>query len=203
MRTVLIVDDNVTLAYFTARNLQRDIADLEVVTSSSCSEARIAAAKKAPSVIIVDYKLQDGDGYELIREISSADPDMASILISGEAVPERVLNGDLFGFLLKPYEAEALLSLVNSALTDRKPPARSSENAPLAECEGYDRHLVQNRLAGLLAGIRALGADVRFHANDPKCVSEVLDEYLDRLCDVVVEVSQMLPRCPANKKPEA
>jgi DNA-binding NtrC family response regulator len=203
MSAVLIVDDNATLAYFTARNLQRDIPGLDVVTSSSCSEARIEAAKERPSVIIVDYKLHDGDGYDLIREISGSCPGVASILVSGETVPEEVLNGDLFGFLLKPYEADALMDLVKSALKERKPVIERAENAPPVQCEGYDRHLVQNRLAGLLAGIRALGADLKFHAEDPQSVLEVLDQYLDRLCDVVVEVSGLLPHCPIKGKPEA
>lgn len=200
MRTVLIVDDNVTLAYFTARNLIRDIPDLDVITSASCSEAKVEAARVRPSLIIADYKLQDGSGHTLIREIRQTYPNVAAILISGENVPEDLLGQGLFGFLQKPYEAEALLNLVKSALIDSKPPIRNPQGALSVQCKGYDRHLVQNRLAGLLAGLRAFGADLRFQAEDPQAVLQVLDEYLDRLCRVVVEVSGMLPDCPVKGK---
>ena len=200
MRTVLIVDDNVTLAYFTARNLMRDIPDLDVITSASCSEARIEAARARPSLIIADYKLQDGAGHELIREIRDTYPGAAAILISGESVPEDVLAAGPFTFLLKPYEAQSLLNLVRSALMEEQPPIGNPEAALSVQCKGYDRHLVQNRLAGLLAGLRAFGADVRFQAEDPQAVVQVLDEYMDRLCRVVVEVSGMLPDCPMKGK---
>jgi hypothetical protein len=46
----------------------------------------------------------------------------------------------------------------------------------------------------LLAGLRAFGADLRARANDPDAVNATVDEYLDRLCAAVREVSSMLPK---------
>jgi DNA-binding response OmpR family regulator len=197
--TVLIVDDNTTLAYFSARNLRSDIEELEVFTASSCAEAREVANRHHPSVVIVDLGLEDGNGLDLMREMKKDSPGLATVLISGEEPPPSSLNG-LFGFLVKPYEAEDLVDLVRRALRAERPEpiARPGQEREI-ECRGYDFHHAQNRLAGLLAGLRAFGADLRAQADDAPAVRETVDEYIDRLCGVVVEVSEMLPRCPANK----
>ena len=126
MPTVMIVDDNTTLAYCTARNLQRDIQGLEVVTVGSCREARKAFQESLPSVAIVDFQLEDGNGMDLCREISQHASGVSTILISGE-VPPRPLANDLFGFLLKPYDAEALVALVNEALAGKHQATRERQ----------------------------------------------------------------------------
>ena len=106
---------------------------------------------------------------------------------------------ELFGSLTKPYDAEALLDLVTSALDKRSErPAPVQEPKPI-QCGGYDRHDAQNSLAGLLAGLRAFGADLVERAHDPVAVHRTVDEYLDRLCSVVVEISRKLPACPAKQ----
>jgi two-component system response regulator RegA len=197
--TVLIVDDNPTLLYFTARNLQRDLEGVEVVTATSCETARAAAAERPPSVVVADLKLGDGNGLELLEELARSHPGMAGIIVSGEEIP-RSNTTILFGALTKPYEAEALVTLVTNALQiDAERPVPAEKPLPVP-CEGYDRHDLQNSLAGLLAGLRAFGADLSERASDPAAVTRTVDEYLDRLCSVVVEISRKLPACPADRK---
>ncbi len=160
MRTVLMVDDNASLAYFTARLLQRGIDGLDVMTALSASEARNVVEQYRPSVVISDIKLPDGNGVELVQELARDNPDISAILISGEA-PSPATLSNLFGFLLKPYEADALVDLVKRALDGQKPVSRVAFPQSVLQCQGYDRHQVQNRLGGLLVGLRAMGADLR------------------------------------------
>ena len=87
--TVLIVDDNVSLAYFTSCNLRGEIEGLEVLTAGSCREAHALAADYQPSVFIVDLKLPDGDGLELIRELKTRFPQMTPILITATPFADR------------------------------------------------------------------------------------------------------------------
>lgn len=194
-KTVLIVDDNDTLAFFTARNLQRDIEDLKVFTAKSCLEARGEADKHHPSVLIADLKLADGNGLDLVRELSERFPHLESILISGEEPPPFGRN-TLFGYLAKPYEADTLVQMVRQALAGEAAQESPEPQIESVECTGYDRHLVRNRLAGLLAGLRAFGADLRAEIDDPEAIKATVDEYVDRLCASVTEVSNMLPKCP-------
>lgn len=204
MSTVMIVDDNTTLAYFTARNLQRDIAGLNVVTVSSCEEARRALEEDLPRVAIVDLKLSDGNGIDLCREISHKSSGVSTILISGE-VPPRPLTKNLFGFLLKPYEAEVLVALVNKALTAEGPP---SENWPMpqpaATCAGYDRHALRNRLGEMVMALRAFERELKEAAHDREAVQQAIDHHIDALCRTAMEVASSLPECkPARQRSAA
>jgi CheY-like chemotaxis protein len=197
MRTVLMVDDNASLAYFTARLLQRGIDGLEVITALSAAEARNVVDRCNPCVVISDIKLPDGNGVELVQELTRNNPDLSAILISGEVPAPANLN-NLFGFLSKPYEADTLVDLVKKALAGQKPASSVSFPRGANPCQQYDRHQVQNRLGGLLVGLRAMGADLRSHSQDPSKINRILDDYLDSLCEAVTDVAHALPVCRKN-----
>jgi response regulator of citrate/malate metabolism len=205
MQKVLIVDDNTTLAYFTARNLERDIGGLAVSTAASCGDARRKAAEDSFSVIIVDINLSDGCGTDLVEELVRQSPETSAILISGETLPQE-FKSDIFGFLRKPYEAPCLSQLVQSALS--KLPEKVPETSQIRpkqetgmKCDGYNSHHVRNQLSSLLAGLRSFGADLRANACSADSVNKTVDEYVDRLCGYVHEVTRELPVCRINKKP--
>jgi DNA-binding NtrC family response regulator len=202
MRTVLMVDDNASLAYFTARLLQRGIDGLDVMTALSASEARSAIRHHHPSVVISDIKLPDGNGVELVQELVRDNPDMPAILISGE-VPSPGALSNLFGFLLKPYEADALVDLVKRALEGQRAVPKIAVPQLTYACRGYNRHQMQNRLGGVLVGLRAMGADLRSSSHDATEIDRILDDYLDNLCEAVMEVAHGLPVCRPNHDTEA
>jgi GTP1/Obg family GTP-binding protein len=58
----------------------------------------------------------------------------------------------------------------------------------------YDFHHVQNRLSGLLAGIRALRLELLAVADDPSAVRRIIEEYTDRLSAMVKEAAETLKR---------
>ena len=198
-----MVDDNASLAYFTARLLQRGIDGLDVMTALSISEAKSAIEQYHPSVVISDIKLPDGNGVELVQELNRDSPGVPAILISGEAPSPGTMN-NLFGFLLKPYEADALVDLVRKALEGREATVpRMTVSRTTRTCGGYNRHQIQNRLGGVLVGLRAMGADLRSSSSDATKVNRILDDYLDNLCEAVMEVAHALPVCRSSHDVEA
>ncbi len=206
MQKILIVDDNTTLAYFTARNLERDIEGVTVSTAATCTDAWKRTEENFFSVIIMDLNLSDGNGFELAKDILDRFPGISAILISGET-PSHELRQDIFGFLRKPYEALALSELVRSALAKQVPGCpgvihRSRQERPVTECEGYNSHHVRNQLSALLAGLRSFGADLRGNAHSQETVNKTVDEYLDVLCGYVHEVTRELPICKTKGKIE-
>lgn len=200
MQRILIVDDNTTLAYFTARNLERDIQDLTVSIAASCADAREQIEENSFAVMITDLNLSDGNGLDLVREVRSRFPEMSAILISGDE-PSAELRSGLHGFLLKPYEAPSLSALVKGALAKEPTSLRPAADAStLDKCRGYNHHHVRNQLSALLAGLRAFGADLRESASSAETVNKTVDEYLDRLCGYVHEVTKELPVCSSKGK---
>jgi DNA-binding response OmpR family regulator len=196
MKTVLIVDDNTTLAYFTARSLQLDMEGIEVITAVSCRDARTKAADHSPSVVIADIVLPDGNGLELVRELSEHLPEMRAIIISGNELPRNVCDR-FFGSLKKPYGEEILLSLVRRALDQEAPSGSVNfhdhvvEHRPI-RFSGYDRHHVRNRFAALLAGLRALQGDLKAEADDPSAIRRLAGEHVDRLFGIAVELADIM-----------
>jgi DNA-binding NtrC family response regulator len=196
--SVLIVDDNSGLAYFTAYSLKQELEDLAVVTAGSCGEARSRVNDRQPSVLIVDLELPDGNGLDLVSDLKNRFPAMIPILITATPLSADV-HKDLFGVLIKPYDPETLIELVRRALKRD----RSHHEAPIGKPDGekeesssnqYDFHHVQNRLSGLLAGIRALRLELQAVADDPSEVRRTVDEYSDRLSTMVKEASEGLKR---------
>ncbi|GEM_PF-498504 len=201
--TVLIVDDNAALAYFTACNLRLDFEELEIVTAGSCEEAQAIVDDQAPSVLIADLKLPDGDGLELVRDLRRRFPSIVPILITAKP-PSEDCTGELFGLLVKPYEIQTLSDLVSQALNlgDSAKGQSAGEHrrkATASRVSQHDFHQIQNRLSGLLIGIRAFGADLDAVADNPSETRRTVDEYVDRLCAMVKDVAETLKREAARK----
>jgi len=201
--TILIVDDDAALAYVTARSLQEEIPAVQVLTVGSCAEARLVADRIPPALVISVIELSDGNGLALVRELSQGFPKMAAIVTSALAPPDNVHRLP-FTFLEKPYQTDTLLRLVAQALSlsdeelsrgtpDQRPSGGQSSSS-------YDRHDIRNRLAALLAGLRAFGADLLTEANNPAAVRRLVDEYVDRLCGIASEVAQKLPEWPKETR---
>ncbi|AFM24032.1 response regulator [Desulfomonile tiedjei] len=194
MDRVLIVDDNTTLAYFTARNLERDIEGLSVTIAAGYHDAREHMKGHEFRAVISDLHLTDGNGLELMDEIMEESPGTPVILISG-APPPPELRPDLFGFLLKPYEAPALSELVRAALSTKKgSSADTIEIGHESDSVDYDVHSVRNQLCALLTGLRAFESVLRENAEHPEAVRRTIDRYIDRLCDHVHKISNELPK---------
>lgn len=64
-RTVLVVDDDTAQRVF----LAFDLLDFELLEASSLSEGYAMAVESVPDAIVVDRRLQDGDGLDLVRRI--------------------------------------------------------------------------------------------------------------------------------------
>ena len=195
MQKLLIVEDNLNLGRFTARHLQHVLENVEVVTVLSCAGARVAATDHRPSVVVIDVNLPDGNGIDLAGELAKLVPECKAILISADRPQEVPLT--VFGFLLKPYKIDSLAELIRAALATSSPPAASGGGALTAQpgnADGPlcpDRHWVRNRLAGLLVGLRAFGADLKADCGDPEAVRGDVDRYLEHLCETVIEISRM------------
>ena len=196
--TVLIVDDNASLAYFTSFSLKQEVEGVNVATAGSCEEALAISDEYHPSVCIVDLKLPDGDGIELIGDLRNRFPDMIPILITATPLPEDE-NTNLFGTLNKPYDPEALIELVRRALNSDDSCSGNAAASPSGEetrplSSQHDFHYVYNRLSGLLSGIRALRLELYAVADDPSEVRRIIDEYADRLSAMVKDAAEALKR---------
>jgi PAS domain S-box-containing protein len=124
---VLIVDDNVTLVASLQAVLAHaaglglpGVARFEVATASRGAEALALAASRGVDVAIVDVKLPDTSGVDLIAPLKEACPFCEVVLITGFASMDAALaalRSGAFAFVLKSFRPEELIAAVEQALT--------------------------------------------------------------------------------------
>src|SRR5258706_1865173 len=117
---VLVIDDNLDLASNLADILEgaREL-EVEVSCAQEGQSGVRLATREGFDVAIVDVKLPDSSGVDLIRPLRAASPDGEIILITGFATVDTAisaLRAGAFAFVLKSFRPEELISTVEQAL---------------------------------------------------------------------------------------
>jgi signal transduction histidine kinase len=178
---VLIVDDNVELVgTLHAVLMTAELSDgtaasraIEVVTASRGDEGLAIARARGFDVAIVDVKLPDTSGVDLIAPLHAASPFGEVVLITGFASMDaaiRALRSGAFAFVPKSFRPEELLSTVEQALTKVRLARERQEleqryralveltDVVVVGLDADDRVALFNRKASLLARIEPSGA---------------------------------------------
>ncbi|RYE91537.1 MAG: response regulator, partial [Myxococcales bacterium] len=117
---VLIVDDNTALAD-NLRDILEGAVELDVsVTMASDGQTALDRVREGGfDVALVDVRLPDGSGVDLVRSLRAVSPFGEVILVTGFATVDSALAAlqtGVFAFLLKSFRPEELLSTVEQAL---------------------------------------------------------------------------------------
>ena len=118
---ILVVDDQDSIRHFVCKALEDE--GYTVLTAGSVRETREAIEPGMPDLAILDLKLPDGTGLELLREFKRTQPEMCVILMTAFGELEtavEAMNAGAFWFVKKPFETEELLALVARALESQK-----------------------------------------------------------------------------------
>ncbi len=117
---ILVVDDDELITHLLAVRLASP--DRVVETAGGLHEALAVLGDPAPEVVIVDLILGDGDGRDLLAELTLTSPSTAVIVTTAtqsEELRTVCLAAGAVGFLNKPLDLNALAALVDRCLTRR------------------------------------------------------------------------------------
>jgi len=131
--SALIVEDNAGLSA-TLSDVVRERA-AEVHWAASVAEATAWLEMKHPDLVVLDFKLPDGTGLDVLQLLAPRSPQPVVVAISGEATPEdsfRLARAGVRCFLRKPFGLEAIRSALDEAL-DTSPD-------PIVEVKGVVGH---------------------------------------------------------------
>jgi len=181
---ILIVDDETEVCTLLAKRLSRE--GYSCVTAYNGKEALHHFYKENFSLMIVDVKMPETDGVELLKKVKAMHPKMTVIMIT--AYPEidmvvEVLRIGAYDFIIKPFNLDLVVFAVQKAL-DKK---RLEE-----EIEAYDHHLkelVEERTAKLRQACLMLK---KAHLDSVKALAEAIeakDPYIRGHSDRVREKS--------------
>ena len=121
-RRVLIVEDEPALRLSYQRAFQRKY---DLVFASTGAEAMEQLEEHQPDVAVLDMRLPDTDGVELLRRIRLSQPDLPVIITTAYMSIEpqlKVLNLPHSGYIVKPFRLDELgaLMLIQRRAAERR-----------------------------------------------------------------------------------
>lgn len=117
-KRVLIVEDEGDMCLLL--NILLTGEDLELDHVKNLAAAADYLKDEQPAVIILDNKLPDGFGVDLIPEIKKAYPSLKIIMISGfdKAVKDVALESGADVYLEKPFKRDQLFQAIMGLVND-------------------------------------------------------------------------------------
>jgi DNA-binding NtrC family response regulator len=126
--TILIVDDDKSIRTTLAAILEHK--GYIVDTAQNGAEAIDKSNNKLFDLALVDIRLPDMMGTELLGRMKETTPKMAKIIVTGYPSMQNAItavNEGADGYVLKPVDAETLLKAIAKHLEKREEAARYSE----------------------------------------------------------------------------
>src|SRR6202142_4426377 len=113
---ILIVDDEADL-----RNLLTSVLEdhYDVAQAANGASLQKAFSQPPPDVVLLDVKLPDADGLELLPQVKKRWPDTEVIVLTGHGTISMAVEagrGGAYNFLSKPFENEKLMADVKCAI---------------------------------------------------------------------------------------
>ena len=128
---ILLVEDQAELADLVAANLRK--SGFAVDVAGLVEEARAAVETTPYEIVLLDLRLPDGDGLEIIRSMRGRrDSTPIIVLTARDRLADRVAGLDLGAddYLVKPFAHQELLARIRAVL--RRPRAVQERELSLA-----------------------------------------------------------------------
>lgn len=145
---VLIVDDEQRTLMFLRESLVVAGLDAELTCASSAEEALQAFAQHHFNVVILDVRLADMDGLELLKRLRQSDPAVPVIVVSAYRdadIEVTVRSLGAYDFFRKPFGFDEFTTAVSNALHDSVEQANRARPA-----SGWDAQFIHRQLTALL-----------------------------------------------------
>ena len=120
-QTILIIDDDESNRRSLALILEG--RGYETETAETGAEALEKAQGRFFNLALVDIRLPDIEGIELITPLKEIHPDIAVIMVTGFGSMEtavRSLKAEALGYITKPFNMEEMLATVNQILDKQR-----------------------------------------------------------------------------------
>jgi DNA-binding NtrC family response regulator len=113
---VLLVDDEEGYVSVLAKRMTK--RQVEVMVALSGAEAIQTLRKKEFDVAVVDLKMEDMDGIEVLKIFKKMDPQLPVVMLTGHGSEQAARDGlalGAFDYLTKPCDLEDLLATITKA----------------------------------------------------------------------------------------
>jgi two-component system response regulator AtoC len=118
---ILLVDDEDTIRLFLEKTLREE--GYEALTAATGAEAIEITRSELPDLVLLDLKLPDTSGLEVLMQIKEDVPEVCVIMLTAFGDIETAVTAmkkDAFDFVSKPVNLEQLLITIEKGLESRK-----------------------------------------------------------------------------------
>lgn len=117
---VLLVDDEVEFLGTLIKRMKHREIDVDGVGSGE--EALTSLEEDPVDVVVLDVKMPDMDGIDVLREVKGRHPSIEVVMLTGYANIEVAVRGmelGAFDYLMKPIDIDELLHKIEDAYKAR------------------------------------------------------------------------------------
>jgi two-component system, response regulator RegA len=139
-RSLIIVDDDRAFAQRLVRAME--LRGFEVRGGHSVAEGIELIRARAPAFAVVDMRLEDGNGLDVIAELSRARPDSRAIVLTGYgniATAGTAVKLGAVDYLAKPADADDVTDALLAPANDKAPPPENPMSADRVRWEHIQR----------------------------------------------------------------
>jgi len=118
---ILLVDDQDTIRFFLEKTLTQE--GYEAVTAKTGAEAIEKARQVMPDLVLLDLKLPDMDGIDVLHKIKEIFPEIGVVMITAFGDIEtavRAMKNGAFDFVSKPINLDQLLMVIRKGLESER-----------------------------------------------------------------------------------
>jgi two-component system, response regulator RegA len=140
-RKLLLVDDDAPLRRSLARALER--RGFEVLAAESAVEARDVATEARPDYAVLDLRLAEGSGLDLVGLLRELRPEVRIVIVTGYgniATAVAAIKAGAVDYLAKPVDADDVVNaLLRSGDLGLPPPRENPMSADRVRWEHIQR----------------------------------------------------------------
>jgi two-component system response regulator RegA len=139
-KTLLLVDDDHPFLTRLARAMEA--RGFEVLMAESVAEGVAHVKRSAPSFAVVDLRLADGNGLDVIEALHQARPEARAVVLTGYgniATAVSAVKLGAFDFLAKPADADEIHAALAAARDARPQPPENPMSADRVRWEHIQR----------------------------------------------------------------
>lgn len=116
MRKLLVIDDDPELSKIVRTLLEPQ--DMQVLSAGTAEEGLRLAQQESPEIILLDFRLGERSGLQVLQELREKAPDSLVIFITGHGTTETVIEAIKQGaheYLVKPVDIHHLEQVLERA----------------------------------------------------------------------------------------